>query len=386
MKKICGILLSLLMVVMTLSACSSSTKSSSSDTSASNTSTASSQATEMTQEQLIAAAKAEGTLNVYGVHSYLKKSAEAFATKYGITVNFTQLGETELIQKATAECAAKANGADLLYCQDAARIEAELVNPGYVYEWSSERLGKLTGDTNMSMSVFEYSSKAFIYNNENSGSTPYLTNIWQITDPKNANHFSMKDPNAEGVNFNFLTMLTSPTVAAKLADAYKAYYGKDIKLTTENAGYEWIKGVYGNGVQLGTSDTKISEAVGAKGQSATWIGYFVEQRLSTAAEKNLALAMNSEMTPAVGFYYPIRSIILNNAKQKNAAKLFVEYMLSEEGWSFFKGNLGEYSANTNLSYAGDISFAKWKTIAIGEDMDYVYKNRANLEDFLGSLK
>jgi len=381
MKKTYCIILSLLMVVMSLSACSSSKKSSSSNSSA-----ASSQVAEMTQEDLITAAKAEGTLTVYGVHSYLQKSAEAFSAKYGINVVFTQLGETELIQKATAECAANADGADLLYCQDAARIQSELVNPGYIYNWSSERLGALTGNTDMSLSVFEYCCKAFIYNNEKTGTTPYLTNIWQIADPSNKNHFSMKDPNAEGVNFNFFTMLTSPTVAAQLADAYKAYYGKDIQLTTKNAGYEWIKDVYGNGVQLGTSDTKISEAVGAKGQADTWIGYFTEQRLSTAQEKGLALAMNSQMSPVVGFYYPIRSAILNNAKHKNAAKLFVEYMLSEEGWSFFKGNVGEYSANTNLAYAGDISFDKWKTIAIGEDLDYVYQNRANIEDFLGNLK
>lgn len=377
MKKTLCILLSLLMAMTSLTACSTSKKTDSS---------ASTDTSELSQDDLIAAAKAEGSLTVYGVHSYLEKSSKAFAEKYGITVNFTQLGETELIQKAASECAAKADGADLLYCQDAARIQSELVSPGYVYNWSSQRLGALTGSTDMSMSVFEYSSKAFIYNNEKSGSTPYLTNLWQVTDPKNANHFSMKDPNAEGVNFNFLTMLTSPDVASKLADAYKAYYGSDIQLTTQNAGYEWIKDVYKNGVQLGTSDTKISEAVGAKGQADTWVGYFVEQRLSTAKDKNLALGMNSETTPYVGFYYPIRSIILNNAQHKNAAKLYVEYMLNEEGWSFFKDNLGEYSANTSLPYAGDISFDKWKTIAIGEDMDYVYKNRASVEDFVGGLK
>lgn len=341
---------------------------------------------ELTQEELITAAKAEGTLNVYGVHSYIEKAAAAFSEKYGINVVWTQLGETELIEKVAGECAAKVSGgADLIFAQDAARLAAEIVNPGYVYNWSSERLGALTGNTDMSMSVFEYSCKAMIYNNELTGETPFISNIWQITDPQYKGQFSMKDPYSEGVNFNFFTMLTSESVATELAAAYKDYYGKDIELTTDNAGYEFIKAVYANGVVLGTSDTKISEAVGAKGQASTWVGFFSVQRFATAADKDLALAMNTDMKPFVGYYYPIRSIILNNAANVNAAKLFVEFMLSEDGWQFWSKNVGDYSANVNLPYAGDISFADWQKIAIGEDADYVYANRAAVEDFISSL-
>ncbi|OYO67752.1 hypothetical protein CG709_17370, partial [Lachnotalea glycerini] len=261
--------------------------------------------TEMTQEELIEAAKAEGTLRVYGVHSYLEKAAAAFQEKYGITVEWTQLGETELMDKVSTECQAGiSDGADLIFAQDGARISADLITPGYIHQWSSDRLGALTGNSDMSLSVFEYSAKAFIYNNEKTGETPYLTNIWMVTDPQYKGFFSMKDPTAEGVNFNFLTMLTSDENAAKMAEAYKEYYGKDITLTTDNAGYEFIKMMYENGVVLGTSDTKISEAIGAKGQSDTWVGFFAVQRFATAAEKDLALAMNTERRPFVGWYYP----------------------------------------------------------------------------------
>ncbi len=342
---------------------------------------------ELTQDELIEAAKAEGSLKVYGVHSYLEKAAAAFQDKYGIKVEWTQLGETELMDKVSTECQSGiSDSADLIFAQDGARISAELVSPGYIYNWSSDRLGALTGNKDMSLSVFEYSAKAFIYNNEKTGSTPYLTNIWMVTDPKYKGRFSMKDPTAEGVNFNFLTMLTSEENASKMAEAYKEYYGKEITLTTDNAGYEFIKMMYENAVVLGTSDTKISEAVGAKGQADTWTGFFSVQRFATAEEKDLALAMNTEMKPVVGWYYPIYSIILKNTQHENAAKLFVEYMLNEEGWSFWSKNVGDYNANTALPYAGNISFAEWKKIAIGEDMDYVYKNRAAVEDFISSIQ
>lgn len=389
MKKLFALLLWFLMAASLFACAAPQAQTPSTEPTAAETPAAPAEVTaeaELSQEELIAAAKAEGTLNVYGVHSYIEKAAAAFSQKYGINVVWTQLGETELIEKVAGECAAQVSGgADLIFAQDAARLQAEIINPGYIYEWSSERLGALTGDTDMSMAVFEYSCKALIYNNELTGDTAYLTNIWQITDPQYKGQFSMKDPYSEGVNFNFFTMLTRDDIAAELADAYKAYYGKDIELTTENAGYEFIKAVYENGVVLGTSDTKISEAVGAKGQASTWVGFFSVQRFATAADKDLALAMNTEMAPFVGYYYPIRSIILNNGTHTNAAKLFVEYMLSEEGWQFWANNVGDYSANVNLPYAGDISFEQWQTMAIGEDAEYVYAQRAIVEDFISSL-
>ncbi len=388
LKLLCALLCGTIVATTMLSGCGSgnnATNESATKTEAISTETV--KETELSQEELIAAAKAEGTLRVYGVHSYLEKAAAAFQEKYGITVEWTQLGETELMDKVSTECQSKiANSADLIFAQDGARIKAELVSPGYIYNWSSDRLGSLTGNKDMSLSVFEYSAKAFIYNNEKTGNTPYLTNIWMVTDPKYKGLFSMKDPTSEGVNFNFLSMLTSEDNAAKMAEAYQKYYGKEITLTTDNAGYEFIKMMYSNGVVLGTSDTKISEAVGAKGQKNTWLGFFSVQRFATAAEKDLALAMNTEMSPMVGWYYPIYSIILKDAQHKNAAKLFVEYMLSEEGWSFWSKNVGDYNANTSLPYAGDISFDEWKKVAIGEDMDYVYENRAAVEDFISSIK
>lgn len=342
--------------------------------------------TDLSHDELVAAAQEEGSLVVYGVHSYIEHACRAFEEKYGIDVQWTQLGETEMISKITGECAGNvAGGADLVFAQDGARIWGEMVNQGYIYNWTSERLGALTGNSDMSLSVFEYSCKGFIYNNELTGSEPYLTNIWQLTDPQYYGLFSMKDPYSEGVNFNFLTMLTTDENAALLADAYRDYYGKDIELTTENAGYEFIKMLYQNGIVLGTSDTKISEAVGAKGQSQTWVGLFSMQRFATAADKNLALAMNYDMEPFAGFYYPIYSIIPSNSRHINAAKLFVEFMLSMDGWQFWEGNVGDYNANRELPYAGDVSFDEWAEVSVLENMEYCFNNRAKVEDFIQSV-
>lgn len=135
--------------------------------------------------------------------------------------------------------------------------------------------------------VFQFCNKVFIFNNEKVDDTAY-TNIWQFTDPQYKGLLQMKDANSEGVNMNFFTMLTRDDYAQQLADAYKEYYGKDIELTTPNAGYEWIKAIYANGLVLGTSDTKISEAVGAKGQDASPVGLFTLNKYGKKDEKGLA--------------------------------------------------------------------------------------------------
>ena len=61
-------------------------------------------------------------------------------------------------------------------------------------------------------------------------------------------------------------MITSPEWAAKLDKAYTELYGKKLVLTTKNAGYEWIKRFFQNGLVLGNSDTTISENIGIKGR------------------------------------------------------------------------------------------------------------------------
>ena len=57
--------------------------------------------TDLSHDELVAAAQKEGSLVVYGVHSYIEHACRAFEEKYGIDVQWTQLGETEMISKIT---------------------------------------------------------------------------------------------------------------------------------------------------------------------------------------------------------------------------------------------------------------------------------------------
>lgn len=341
---------------------------------------------EMSYDDLVAAAKDEGTLVFYGANSYLQDAADRFAKEFGIKVEFTQLGETEMIEKITSECQSGAVSADLVCAQDTYRVMAELVDTGYAMNWSNSRVGELVGNDDCTALIWYYDTKSFMYNDELVGEG-WLTNLWRIADPEYKGLFTMKDPSSEGVNFDMLTMLTSDEYAARLADAYKEYFGKDITLTTDNAGWEFIKMMFQNGVLLTTSDTTSATTVGALGQTDTWVGYFSTQRFSTQEDKGIKLSYDlSACNPVGGYAYPVYSIILNNCQHPNTAKLFSEWLLSENGWAAFNDYYGGFSANPANVHATDYSFDEVKKNIVLDDPDYLVNHRADVEDFIETLR
>ena len=340
----------------------------------------------MSYDDLVAAAKEEGGLVFYGANSYLQDAADRFAKEFGIKVEFTQLGETEMIEKITSECQSGAVSADLVCAQDTYRVMAELVDTGYAMKWSNPRVGEIVGNDDCTALIWYYDTKSFMYNDELVGEG-WLTNLWRIADPQYKGLFTMKDPSSEGVNFDMLTMLTSDGYASRLADAYKEYFGKDITLTTDNAGWEFIKMMFQNGVLLTTSDTTSATTVGALGQSDTWVGYFSTQRFSTQDDKGIKLSYDlSSCNPVGGYAYPVYSIILDNCQHPNTAKLFSEWLLSENGWAAFNDYYGGFSAYPANVHATDYSFDEVKGNIVLDDPDYLVNHRADVEDFIETLR
>jgi iron(III) transport system substrate-binding protein len=186
------------------------------------------------------------------------------------------------------------------------------------------------------------------------------------------------------VNANFLTMVTKPEIADQIADAYKEYFGQEIELTTPNAGYEWIKRTLENNLILTTSDTKTAESVGIKGQGKDRnAGLFVFSKLRYTETKNLALQVMMDVKPFSGFYYPIYALMSSSAQHPNAAKLFIEYLLTEEGFTPWSSDMGTYSSNPNVPLQpGDYPMSTWVDILVEEDPAYCFEQRAEVEEFL----
>jgi iron(III) transport system substrate-binding protein len=334
---------------------------------------------------LVAAAKKEGKVVVYSITSRISNAATAFEKKYGIKVEAYNLKDGELIEKVTREVGANIAGADFVISQDSGRVYGQLIATGYLVNYVPDSMKNVIPKQYQDPLVFQFINKVFIFNSERT-QQPIIKNVWELTEPKWKGLVQFKDPKLEGVNQNFLTMLTSPEWSAKLDKAYLDLYGKKLVLTTKNAGYEWIKRFFQNGLILGNSDTTISENVGIKGQPAQTMGLFVYSKTRYDAKKNLALLPMTEVQPFSGFLYPAFLHLTKNAKNKNAAKLFIEYLLTAEGFAPWAKDVGSYSSNPNIPVDKDdhpVSF--WEPRLVHEDPAYLFENRAEVEEFVNTF-
>ncbi|MBR4360276.1 MAG: extracellular solute-binding protein [Clostridia bacterium] len=367
-----------------------------------------------TFEELLEAGKANGNkLSVYTTHSVTVSSVEAFANKFGIDIELvegTQIGDNNQITQVATEVASGISGADIIFIQDGARTVAELVDEGYVYNWYNQEILDKVGEDCEPLLVWDYCNKVFIYNADYVESGE-INNIWYATDPQYAGTLQMKDPEKEGVNMNFLVMLTSDENAAALTEAYKEYYGKDLVLDPDcpNAGYQFIKMMYNNGLLAGDSDGNIAKAIGNPAQEAptkwsaliTLNKYVKNLKDSTVKPGEKTLDYVKEMTPVAGFIYPIYGLITSNADNPELAKAFLVWLFTEDGWfgdgvttqrdgSVFvgmTGRFGDYSGNQAIPVAdGDSPVTEWKKILIQEDPIFAAEHRADVEDFIKMIK
>lgn len=341
---------------------------------------------EMSYDELVELAKKDGKLVFYGANSYLQDAANNFAEEFGIEVEFTQLGETEMIEKISAECKTGAPTADLVCAQDTYRVNTDLIGTGYAMNWTNSRITAITGEEDCTAVVWQHDTKMFMYNPTLVGED-WAYNLWRITDPEYYGLFTFKTPSSEGVNLDMLTMLTSDTYAEKLAEAYKEYYGEDITLTTDNAGWEFVKKLYENGVLLTSSDSTCATTIGDVNLDKTWMGYFSTQRYSTQEAKGIKLAYDyNNATPFAGYTYPVYAVVLNGCQHEYAAKLFAEWLLSENGYKAFETYFGGFSANPANAYATSYSFEDVEPYLVQDDADYLMTARVDMEDFLDALQ
>ena len=372
------------------------------------------EADKATFEELLEAGKANGNkLTLYTTHSVVVSSVEAFANKFGIDlalVEGTQIGDNNQITQVATEVSSGVSGADIIFIQDGARTVSELVDEGFVYNWYNQEILDKVGEDCEPLLVWDYCNKVFIYNADYVEDGE-ITNIWYATDPQYAGTLQMKDPEKEGVNMNFLVMLTSEENAAALTEAYKAYYGTDLVLDPDcpNAGYQFIKMMYRNGMVAGDSDGNIAKAIGNPEQEAptkwsaliTLNKYVKNLKDSNVKPGEKTLNYVKEMQPVAGFIYPIYGLITKNADNPELAKAFLVWLFTEDAWfgdgtttqrdgSVFKGmtgRFGDYSGNQSIPVAeGDSPVSEWKQILIQEDPIFAAENRADVEDFIKMIK
>ena len=343
----------------------------------------------LTHDELVEKALAEeGTFIVYGNTSRIANAVEAFGEVYGVKVESNNLKDAEIYTKLESEINGSAKGADMVMIQDGASLTYAMED-GWVVNYVPAEVKDSLAEDDLCPLVHQYINKLFIYNNLGEN-VPAIHNVWELTAPEMKGNIIFKNPQNETVNMNFLTMLTNDYWSGKLAEAYKAWKGEEIDLGSyENAGYKWIAEFLSN-CTFGSSDTTIAEEVSQE-TAAGKIGLFVLSKLrsSSVLTDNLTVAQYDAsengytVEPFSGFMYPMYAMVSAGATRPYTAMLFIEYLMSAEGFQPWGKNIGAYSPNAAIAVnEGDLGIDVWKNTLVMEDAEYILDHFEDVNSFV----
>ena len=343
----------------------------------------------LTHDELVEKALAEeGTFIVYGNTSRIANAVEAFGEVYGVKVESNNLKDAEIYTKLESEISGSAKGADMVMIQDGASLTYAMED-GWVVNYVPAEVRDNLAEGDLCPLVHQYINKLFIYNNLGDN-VPAIKNVWELTAPEMKGNIIFKNPQNETVNMNFLVMLTSDAWSAKLAEAYKDWKGEEIDLGSyENAGYKWIAEFLSN-CTFGSSDTTIAEEVSQE-TAAGKIGLFVLSKLrsSSVLTENLTVAQYDAsangytVEPFSGFMYPMYAMVSAGATRPYTAMLFIEYLMSAEGFQPWGKNIGAYSPNASIAVnEGDLGINVWKSTLVMEDAEYILDHFEDVNSFV----
>lgn len=356
----------------------------------------------MTNEELLELAKQEsGSFYVYGNTSRIASAVSDFVKVYGAELGLTsdnavgtKMNDTDIYTTLFQEAAgASSKVASMVMIQDGAQLSIYRQNSSIMLNYVPSTVADKVDSTDLVPLVHQYINKLFIWNNMGDNA-PVITNVWQLTEASLKDKVFFKNPASEQVNMNFLIMCTSDQWAAKLAQAYKDYYGKDIELGSyKNAGYKWVAEFIANVNFSISSDSTICKTM-AKADSEGCLGLFVLSKtrdLDASLKDNLTVGAFTEqqINPFSGFMYPMYVQMTAKCPRPYTTMLFINYLMSSEGFTPWGGAgtdiLGAYSTNPEIGAAdGDQPINFWKNCLVAEDASYIMVNKSAVTDFVNA--
>lgn len=281
-------------------------------------------------DALLKAAKAEAPINIYDSTGKIVEMAKNFSKKYGLKATGIKVSASSQLEMIVREGQAKNVQGDVVLITDAPAGLAQLLPGGYVMNWlPPDMKDKIPAKFQDPLSITTNAS-VWAYNTEVYDSCP-VKNIWELTDPKWKNKVAFYDPLSKGTYPDWFNQTATHFDDAMKA-AYKAEYGKDIDLGGEkSATAAWVKAFAQNSPLLADTDDAISEAVGAPGQKEPFFGLLSSAKFRDNADKGFKLGLCADMGPWPGWTYVKLGLIATGTKSPNTAKLFIHYILTEEG-------------------------------------------------------
>lgn len=277
-------------------------------------------------DALVAAAKAEPPTTVYAVTGKIADTAEAFSAKYGLNVTGKKVNEAGQVDLLIRENQAGAVTGSISLASDVAVIVSDLIPKGVVESWVPGDIAPHLAESVRDPLVVVSDPHVWAYNSEAQDKCP-VTNVWQLVDPEFARLVAIMDPLEKPMYADWFNQLAEHHDDA-MAAAYEAHYGKPFE--GDSATDAWVRAFAANGPLVADS-SGVADAIGAPGQEKPFFGMLSAAKFRDNADKGYKLAICSGMQPFAGWLYPGLGVIAKATPAPNTAKLFIHYLLTEEG-------------------------------------------------------
>ncbi|MBB4440087.1 MULTISPECIES: ABC transporter substrate-binding protein [Rhizobium] len=280
-------------------------------------------------EALVNAAKREKPINVYDSTGKIVEMAENFSAKYGLKATGMKVSANSQLEMIIRESQSNNVQGDVVLITDAPAALAQLLPEKFVENYLPADMASKIPKQFQNPLAISTNANVWAYNTEAYDKCP-VANIWELTEPKWKGKVAIIDPLTKGNYtdwFNQLDAHGSDAVAA----AYKAHFGKELQTDEKSAAAAWIRALAQNAPLATDSDDRISEAVGAPGQKEPFFGLLSSAKFRDNEDKGYKLGICTTLDPWVGWNYIKLGLIAAKSQSPNTAKLFIHYILTEEG-------------------------------------------------------
>jgi iron(III) transport system substrate-binding protein len=332
-----------------------------------------------------AAAKLEGKVVVYANSSKFEKLLDAWNALYPDIA--LEGGDTDDISvKMAAEQEAGNVVGDVWFNSDGHLLYGEFAPNQWLWSYLPPSVVEKEVTPERPFALSRRSVDVIGYNNEIHPEGCPLTNWWQLTEPELKGKFYMEDPIADASTTAKIALIVEH--ADEMAAAYQDYFGKD--WTTDaaygadipNAGYLFLKKWAQNQPGIQPGGDEVDAAFATLGMDPAvepgygWTGW---SSYESTQNGELAMAPCLTLKPVIGVLKANYLAIANNASHPNAAKLFIKFALSEEGFDPWN-KLGTYPAVEGLTVAEGMPPLSEISVWPSDDL-FAYQNNSQVRDF-----
>lgn len=325
-------------------------------------------------DALIEAARAEPPVTVYDTTGKIVEIAAAFTEKYGIAAIGSKVSSGAQIELLIREGQSGNVLGDVAVVHDVPPAVAQLFPLGLVESWLPPDLAGSIPAGLQDPLVVVSSPNVWAYNTEVYDTCP-IDNIWALTEADWHRKVAFQDPLGKPSYTDWFNQMETHFDDA-VAAAYEAHYGTPLDTDEDSATKAWVKALAQNAPLLTDSDSAAGDAIGAKGQADPFLGLVATAKFRDNAPDGLQLGVCEGLEPFAGWMYPGFGVISTKSASPNAARLFLRFLMTEDGISAQTID-GKVSSNTEVPmHANEPS-------GVGSILDQLmpYTSATALDDF-----